>query len=403
MVALTIAMTLGPDAFAAEAEDDFAARCGGADVVQCVGFDDAADIAGDWDDNSGILAGASTPALDNGIFASGASSLLFTIPSNSPADTSGSYFTNFSEDLSIQFDGNQTFYVQWRQRFSVEFLESDYPGGGGWKQVIIGTGDQPSQHYSSCTDLEVVTVNGYHRGFPQMYNSCSGSTSHGPFEGFEEPYGGSDFKLQNARPEPFCLYSQGNTDPPTYFPPTGNCFAYAADEWMTFQVGIELGPRMGDEFVGSHVRLWLARESEPAELLIDWGPYNLTAGDPTLNQTFGKVWLLPYNTGKDSSAAHATGYTWYDELIVSRSRIPDPGAPPSGGSGGMSGAGGNTGSSGSGNNSTASGAQKGDPSGEPGSSSASGCACRASGTTDHARAALGLLFLLAAFARRRTR
>ena len=42
--------------------------------------------------------------------------------------------------------------------------------------VIIGTGDQPGQPYYSCTDLEVVTVNGYYRGFPQMYNSCSGST-----------------------------------------------------------------------------------------------------------------------------------------------------------------------------------------------------------------------------------
>ena len=54
-----------------------------------------------------------------------------------------------------------------------------------------------------------------------MYNSCTGSTSHGPFDAFEEPFGGSDFKLQNARPSPFCLYSQGNANPKTYFPPPG--------------------------------------------------------------------------------------------------------------------------------------------------------------------------------------
>jgi len=67
--------------------------------------------------------------------------------------------------------------------------------------VIIGSGDQPGQPYYSCTDLEVVTVNGYHHEFPSMYNSCSGSASHGAYDGFEEPFGAYDFKLQNARPD----------------------------------------------------------------------------------------------------------------------------------------------------------------------------------------------------------
>jgi MYXO-CTERM domain-containing protein len=314
-------------ALADEADDDFAARCSHADVVACVGFDDAADIAGDSESNSGILPGATTPMLDASTRASGASSLLFTIPSNSAADTSGSYFTNFSEDLSVQFDGDSEFYVQWRQRFSPEFIAEPYVGGGGWKQAIIGTGDQPAQRYYSCTSLEVVTQNSGHRSFPQMYNSCSGSASHGPYAPFEEPFDAYDFKLQNARPEPYCLYSQGQTDPATYFPPDGNCFGYVADEWMTFQVGITTGPRQGDEFVDSHVRLWVAREGEPAELVLEWGPYNLTAGAAEEMQRFGKVWLLPYNTGKDESAAHPMAFTWYDELIVSRSRIADPGAP----------------------------------------------------------------------------
>ena len=43
---------------------------------------------------------------------------------------------------------------------------------------------------------------------------------------------------------------------------------------------------------------------------------------PTL--TLGKVWLLPYQTGKSSAPAYPTAYTWYDELIVSTSRIDDP-------------------------------------------------------------------------------
>ena len=394
-----------------EASDDFAARCAAAEVIKCVGFDDPADIAGDSQDNSGILSGASTPVLDTESKASGASSILFTIPSNSPADTSGSYFTNFSEDLSVQIGESSELWVQWRQRFSVEYVTTNYAGGGGWKQVIIGTGDQPGQPYYSCTDLEVVTVNGYHRGFPSMYNSCSGSASHGAYDGFEEPFGDYDFLLQNARPEPYCLYSQGSTDPPTFFPPDGNCFAYAPDEWMTFQVGIHTGPRVGDEFVDSRVELWVAREGQPSEMAIDWGPYNLTAGDPALDERFGKVWFLPYNTGKDPSEAHPTAYTWYDELVVSHAKIPDPGAAPSDTSGaGTSSSGATSGSGASGagggtNPSTGSGEPSGAGAGSSGSNaddegSGEGCACGAS-TSARSAAPLALLVLSFAVARRR--
>ena len=38
----------------------------------------------------------------------------------------------------------------------------------------------------------------------------------------------------------------------------------------------------------------------------------------------GKAWLLPYHTSKDPAEEHPEAYTWYDDLIVSRTRIPDP-------------------------------------------------------------------------------
>jgi hypothetical protein len=155
-----------------------------------------------------------------------------------------------------------------------------------------------------------------------MYNSCTGSASHGPYDGFNEPFGTYDFKLQNARPSPYCLYSQSGSNK---FPPNGNCFGYFPNEWMTFQVRIKTGPRVGDEFTNSYVELWIAREGKPSEQAFNWGPYNLSAGSLGDNQRFGKVWLLPYNTGKSSSQSHPTAYTWYDELIISRNRVPDPG------------------------------------------------------------------------------
>lgn len=318
--------------------DDFARRCAQPGVVKCVGFDDASDFAngvggttGPYGQNAGIFAPSGTSdysraSQDVDIKASGKSSLKFTIPSKSGSDTSGSYFTNFSPDLSVQFGANEEFYVQWRQRFSAEQLTTTYTGSGGFKQIILGAGDQAGAPFTtSCTALEVVTQNGYQRGFPIMYNSCTGSTSHGAYVPLELPfvstYSNSDFKLQNARPAPFCLYS-GSTH--GYFAPAGNCFGYAANEWMTFQIHLKLGPRLNDEFVNSTIGLTIAREGKPAEPVFDFGPFNLSAGPQSENLKYGKVWLLPYQTGKDASQTHPVAYTWYDELIISRQPIADP-------------------------------------------------------------------------------
>lgn len=301
---------------------DFVTRCAQPGVIRCVGFDSAAEIAGGFGSNTGSMAGASAPAIDAAVKASGGGSLKFTVPSNSGADTSGSYFANFSTDLSKQFGENAEFYVQWRQRFSAEFLNTVYQGANGWKQIIIGTGDKPGVTASSCTPLETVVQNSLQRGFAQMYNSCTGSASHGPFENLYEPFGSSDFKLQNARPSPFCLYSQSAAG---RFQP-GTCLGYAPDEWMTFQIRIKTGPRVADEWQKSTVTLWIAREGQPSQAAINY-TMNLTAG--TADDRFGKVWLLPYNTNKSATQVHPTAFTWYDELIISTAPIADPlGVPP---------------------------------------------------------------------------
>jgi hypothetical protein len=312
---------------------DFATRCAQSGVIKCVDFDDVGDFntnggvaGGAYGKNAGILPPSGTTDFsratrDTTQKASGTSSLKFTLPANAGADASGSYFTNFSTDLSTQFGENSEFFVQWRQRFSPEYLTTKFSGGGGWKQVIIGTGDVPGKLYASCTSLETVVQNTQHRGFPQMYNSCSGSTSHGPYQPFEERFLDYDFKMQNARSAPYCLYSQSGS---SYFAPVGNCFGYFANEWMTFQVRIKTGPRVNDEFSNSYVTLWVAREGQASEEVITWGPWNLTAGSPAENQRYGKIWLLPYNTNRSSSVTNPVTYTWYDDLIISRTKIVDP-------------------------------------------------------------------------------
>jgi hypothetical protein len=316
---------------------NFQLRCGEAGVIKCVGFDRPEDVSGTWGNTSGIIAGsAASPVLDSNVKASGLSSLKMTIASHSGSDASGSYFANFSDRLDLRFGENSTFFVQWRQRFSPEMFQCFSDAAGGcvqWKQTIIGSGDLPGctpgnsargRCFTSCSPLEIVVHTYQIYGFPVMYNSCTGSTSHGPYDLFQTFVPPSDFKLQNARRAPYCLYSQKATNPPSLFPPQGNCYAYGANEWMTFQVQIETGARVNDEFTASHVRLWVARFGKPSELVIDWGPYNLSAGNPPANLKYGKVWLLTHMTNKDSSQSHSTAYTWFDELIISRTKIPDP-------------------------------------------------------------------------------
>lgn len=296
----------------------FATRCAQSGVVKCVTFDSVGDINAGYDTpNTGLLSGATVdPVIDTAQHASGAGSLMFTVPAQSGAAASGAYYANFSTDLLTQFGASSEFYIQWRQRFSQAFVNTHFAGGNGWKQAIIGTGDVGSTHYYTCTDLEVVAQDTFYYGFSQMYDSCAASASHGAFDDLYETIAGGDIKLQNGITFPYCLYSQRTTFT------TGNCSKYFADEWMTFEVHLTVGVRSNGEFINSHIQLYIARENQPAVLAIDFGPYNLNAGSAGLNQKFGKVWLIPYNTSKNASTVNPVAYTWYDDLIISTNAIP---------------------------------------------------------------------------------
>jgi hypothetical protein len=139
-----------------------------------------------------------------------------------------------------------------------------------------------------CSAATAVTQNTYHRGFAQMYNSCSGSTSHPPYAGFENPLQDTTSSCRTRARRPTVSTRQSDTG---YFAPNGGCFGYFPDEWMTFQVRIKTGPRVGDEFVNSYVELWIAREGQPSQQVINWGPYNLTGAAPGENQQFGKIFF----------------------------------------------------------------------------------------------------------------
>ncbi len=300
---------------------DFVTRRSQPGVVKWVGFDDEGDLGSKrWPSNLGRIGnpGGLVPELDTTVKASGNSSLKFTIPRDLNGASPGSWYANFSPNLSVQFGENTEFFVQWRQRFDSAMTGTiNALRGEGWKHVVIGTGDRPGGAvYASCTALEVVVQSYYDRGFPITYHRCSSIGSRALYEGIG---GGSDFKLQNARPSPFCLYTSGYKKPPTYLPPGGGCFGYSADEWMTFQVGLTLGPRIDDWFRKSRVRLWMQRQGQPSEAVVDLITDLYGEGGQPLAK-YGKVWLLPYFQG---NVPHPQMSTWYDELIISTQKIAD--------------------------------------------------------------------------------
>lgn len=311
-----IGLALALQAFAGPAEDDFQRRATAAGVVRAMGFDTAADV------NNHVLGDGKFPpsgsGYDTAVHASGPGSIRFTVPSLSPANTSGAWRINFTDDLSVLFGQNQEFYVQWRQRFDNAMLSNAFAGADGWKTIIIGEGDTaPSGDVGSCSELELVVFNGNMAGFPRMYHNC------GVYAGFYESYGAYDFKIQNAMPSPFCLYSDHSY---------AGCFKFYANEWMTFQIHVKMGPlgtalstlenKQVTGFTNSLIELWVAREGQPSKLVISWPGAVLHESS---GAKYGKVWLLPYNTNKNPTLSYPIANTWYDELIISTNKIADPG------------------------------------------------------------------------------
>ncbi len=331
----------------AAATQDFASVCAQPSVIRCFSFDTDADFnqgrggtQGAYGANFGLLPPSGTSDYSRAIrdtaeSAAGAASLRFTIPSNTPADTSGSWFANFSSDLSTQMGEGEEVYVQWRQRFSPEYLTTRYDGidsplANGWKMADVSAGDlqgcslsDTSLCTSTCWDFTVVVQNTNQIGIPQAYTNCGGPWVYWPLSGRT-----TNVTVQNVVG---CLY-------PDYASPP--CVKFYPDEWMTFQLHIRIGHWNTWD---STIQMWVAREGEPSILVIDCSP---TATNPCTNgqdnsaangwylynsnatYKLGKVWLTPYHTKKDPTQVTPTAYTWYDDLIISKGKIPDPASIP---------------------------------------------------------------------------
>lgn len=341
-----------PTVSSADAESDWVNRSTGPDVVRAMRFDT-------YDDYYNGVFNKQNPgnnAYDETVKASGGGSLRFDVLSQTGEGGGGNWVMNFSEDFSVQFGANEEFWVQWRQRFDPFIIEHDYretSGWGEWKQVIISQGDTNAYTAYACTEREIVVQNQSNRDYPSSYMEC------GAYDNFSRYFEDTNtFTRQNARNHP------NGTTACQYFPSGGDesgCLKYYPNEWMTFMVHITMGPE-GEAYssaaqatkkglINSSFELYVAREGQPLQLAhrqenlvipkgqhwnpavgVDpdavgdpgyyngWGPH-----DAHPDAKYGKLWFTPYHTHKDWTEVHEAASIWYDEVIVSRSRIPDPG------------------------------------------------------------------------------
>ncbi len=291
---LVAASLLGSSLAAADEpnQGNFAARCAGSGVTLCVGFDAESDFAEEYLLPS--FDGKQRITLDREIRASGTGAARFEIPPNSAASPSGGWVAY----LGKRYRPGTSLHVQFRQRFSSEMLDTEFAPGGGWKQVIL-------HGNASCASVELTTVNQYHQGFPTMYTDCGARN-------LQIDLAGGDVLLQQGEYE--CHY-QGKR-------PASQCGYYAPNEWMTFYYEIELGEW---DTPTSQIRAYMAYEGKPLRQFVDMRDYVLHY-DSSPRDSYKRVLLTTYMTGKDMSQAHPTAYTWYDELIVSSEPIPPPAA-----------------------------------------------------------------------------
>jgi hypothetical protein len=292
---------------------NFQQRCAAAGVIVCQGFDDPSVFTGATWPASGVYQMNGSPTMDTTITASGAGSLKFTIPSEGGANSAGYWRQLFASNLSdgptsaTMFSQNSTFYVQFRQRFSPEYLSNQWPVNGGgttyWKQEII------SNDNSTCGNVELTTVNDNNEGYPLMYSQCGDDV-------FQVPIAGGDYLNEQGSTSTTgynCHYqSQNNT--------ATSCADYPANTWVTYYYKVSIGT-WGQP--NSTIQAWVA---------VGGGPYgewvnitNHTLHEDTAGADYDMVTLLAYMTNRNASvSAGPVSYTWYDELIVSSQPIAAP-------------------------------------------------------------------------------
>lgn len=285
-------------------------------VVQSQRFTSSSDV-------SLGLHGVSYPNVtfdaSDGIIGDGA--LKVNIPSTDGAN-SGAWWIPLNSSWTSDGEGfgSTDFYVQFRWKPGANrFVATN--GGGGFKIVLFGCYKFSDPANSISHPIGEFEIGSYiYNAMLSAYRDASSSPpGGGSADGFYEPYGPSDFKLQNAidngsglsDPDRFCLYQGG---------PTAGCWYIDDQAWMTIDVHIKQASMGGT--TGNRFELWATRYgSQVRTKLLNFSDFTL-GFDSVIPNGVNMFYATPYDTGRiDSSVDTAV---WYDQIIVSTQMIAVP-------------------------------------------------------------------------------
>jgi hypothetical protein len=252
-------------------------------------------------------------------------SLKFTMLAGFFQGEPGWFDYNFNSTNTALYGEGQEFYVQFKERVDPQMLNPNEFGGGnftGFKLNIIAEGDSPTVQAGNCsnTPTDFVLISSTDQTFPGMYENCGSTGINLNFLNagydFIQLYGptlpgGGNYLDQ---PASGCPHYTGQGTPRT--DPT--CWNFVANEWFTVQEHFKIGT-WGS--ANSTVDVWMAHQGQPSRLIVNAADIAMADQGPSVTDKFGKIVLLPYAT---ASTWNSTTYAWYDDLIISNHRIPDP-------------------------------------------------------------------------------
>lgn len=359
------------------ADADFAARCAAPGVFRCYGFDSASDAA-----KYMHVTATGSPIIDCSVSVSGGCSLKEFYAAQSTQGDSGRFTINFLDDNSMQFGqpgsgvapnfaSGQDFYVQFRMMVDTNMFQNVNWGANanGWKYFIISDGDLSASQCSltpsacggsttysapTCSDDEIVMANDYVGSLgniPIVYHSCGiKNGQYEKLEVFNSPTNPGVYEQQNAIQFPgtpgttatlsgCAVTGSAGPQPRMAIPP---CVGLVPNQWVTVQFHAHVGTWYDNNGVYHHDGIAEAWWAHSGQSSIQWLNFSPTSGDgggydyvasdlPSPvpagwlpQHIYGQISLLTYDTNKDNTITNPVANTWFDELIISTQKIPDP-------------------------------------------------------------------------------
>lgn len=329
---------------------DFAARATAPGVFLVHDFNDATKLGPTTGLEPGVRFAVDAaddghyPTISTTVKRSGQGSLKFTIPTLSTPNCAGTWGIRLSADDLTQYGENSTLAIQWAEMWDANlcattFLQDAGAGGGpqtGIKSMTVGGGrllngsayyggTHPNEPGTSSLTKIVCTTHNSPLRFKRLYNGEAGSsTSFGVVGANAGLYGSANTETYQTE-IPVCSYVDSS-----------GCFSPNPDEWVTYQMLIEIGARRtggAENAWDARVRLYGSRYGQGEILLHDYkstlaGYHPLSCGTPAIDEKLGKVWFDVYMTAKERTQNHATCAMYIDELIVGTQKIPAPAVYP---------------------------------------------------------------------------